>query len=138
MKYFSNFLGLQSPKKDTFAREAIEEALNGLKALVALLGAAEGAPHEVELDFKLEHDISGLPFLIALPVILQTWGRCGNTSIANLLGLPEEEYRKVCLGGFGRAEENGSVVAERVLDALGKEMDVNPSVLKWIEDEVVA
>ncbi|KAM6502419.1 hypothetical protein JOM56_002396 [Amanita muscaria] len=124
----------ESRKDTNLAREAIEEALNGLKALVALL---EAAPHEAGLDFKLEHDISGLPFLIALPVILQTWGQCGNTSIANLLGLPEEEYRKVCLGGFGRAEENGPVVAERVLDALGKEMGVNPAVLRWIENEFV-
>jgi len=103
---------------------------------VTLLQAADVASHKINPDFLPEQDISGLPLLIGLPVILRTWGRSCDATIADMVGLSEEEYRKVCLGGFGRAEECEVVVAERVLSTLCKDHNVNPDVLAWIEEEI--
>jgi len=121
-----------------FAREAVDEAFSRLKALVTLLQAADVASHKINPDFLPGQDISGLPLLIGLPVILRTWDRSCHASIADMVGLSEEEYRKVCLGGFGRAEECEAVVAERVLSALCNDHNVHPDVLAWMEEEIAA
>jgi hypothetical protein len=54
-----------------------------------------------------------------------------------MLGLSEEEYRKECLFGFGRAEECATLVALRVMDVLCASPEANPIVCKWLEMEII-
>ncbi|KAF8621540.1 hypothetical protein AX15_007712 [Amanita polypyramis BW_CC] len=115
------------------AREAVDEAFNGLTALGTLLEETDKATYGT--NFRMDHDTSDLPLLIVLPV-LQTWNRDTSVSIANMVGLSEEEYRRFCLSGFGRAEECEAVVARRVLDTLRKDTNVDPALRHWIEKEV--
>jgi hypothetical protein len=120
------------------AGEAVDEAFNSLKALGELLGEAEIASREANPIFKLAHNTLDLPLLIVLPVLLQYWSWVTHFSIANMVGLSDQEYRKVCLSGFGRAEECEAVVAQRVLDTLWEDTKVNPNVVEWIENEILA
>lgn len=117
------------------AGEAVDEAFNSLKALGDLLGEADVALYEANPEFKMDLD---LPLLIILPVVLQYWGRGTHLSIANMVGLSDQEYRRVCLSGFGRAEECETVIAQRVLDTLWKDTHVDLSVLGWIENQILA
>ncbi|KAJ7668432.1 hypothetical protein DFH06DRAFT_198573 [Mycena polygramma] len=118
------------------ANEAIEEAFDGLKALPPLLEAVQAAPpgqcvSEDELEVLTEE----LPTLLALPVLLNAYGS-NSHSVARMLGLSEDEYRKGCLSGFGRAEECAAVVGQRILDVLRRE-EVAPAVVReWLEAEM--
>ncbi|KAJ7874721.1 hypothetical protein B0H14DRAFT_3083341 [Mycena olivaceomarginata] len=106
---------LPRPNSDTestrLANEAIEEAFDGLKALAPLLDAVQAVPPS--------HP---------------------DTPVAQLLGLPEDGYRKGCLSGFGRAEECAGAVGQRVLDVLRREEGVPAIVpaivLEWLEAEM--
>lgn len=119
------------------AREAVDEAFNSLKLLGDLLDEAEIASHEVNPVFKVGHSTLDLPLLIVLPVLLQYWSWGTHRSIANMVGLSDQEYRKVCLSGFGRAEECEAVVSRHVLGTLWDDTKVNPSVVEWIENEIL-
>ena len=58
-----------------------------------------------------------------------------------ILGLGKQEYRKNCLSGFGRTEECGVAVGQRVLDVLRAQgaggTDAQP-LLRWLERELKA
>lgn len=124
------------------AREAVDEAFEALKALSALLDAihkksghgrtAEDMAREINI---LTEDI---PLLIALPVLLHAYGGSHSTSVANLLGLSEDEYRNGCLSGIGRAEECASVIAHRIMDVLRMHGDINGIVYRWLQLETAA
>ncbi|KAK2467834.1 hypothetical protein APHAL10511_000129 [Amanita phalloides] len=120
------------------AREAVDEAFNGLRALAELLGEVDVALSQPNPEFRLDHDTLDLSLLIALPVLLRGWSRGTDVSVAEMVGLSEEEYRKVCLSGFGRAEECEAVVVRRVLDTLWRDPRVNPALLAWMENESFA
>ncbi|KAF8629145.1 hypothetical protein AX17_005731 [Amanita inopinata Kibby_2008] len=120
------------------AREAVDEAFDGLEALAALPELADTSCHDSDPATSLDNLTADLPLLIALPVVLQTWGGLRNATVASMIGLSEEEYRRACLTGFSRAEECETVIAQRVLDALREEADANPAVVAWIEREVAA
>ena len=64
-----------------------------------------------------------------------------------IVGMPEGEYRRSCLSGFGRAEECGVPVGERVLRVLRAELggrgqaqggqgEETEMVLRWLEREL--
>lgn len=124
------------------ACEAVDEAFDGLKALAALLEATRSNPYkgtqsQTELETELEMLTANLPTLISLPVVLHDYVSISR-SVANMLGMSEEEYRKSCLVGFSRAEECAAAVGQRVLDVLAHEAptQVNVAVIKWLEIEV--
>ena len=121
------------------AKEAVDEAFEGLRTLPALLVAAnelhdaEGSDKVADKLIELTEDI---PFLIALPIILRAFGGPGTSSVAAMLGLPEEGYRKGCLSGFSRAEECTLPVGQRVLDVLRTDPEPNKVVIRWLETEM--
>jgi len=53
-----------------------------------------------------------------------------------MLGIPEEEYRKGCLSGFGRAEECTVAVAQCVMDELQTNPSKNAIVMRWLDMEL--
>ncbi|KAJ7287391.1 hypothetical protein C8J57DRAFT_1283782 [Mycena rebaudengoi] len=120
------------------ANEAIEEAFDGLKALVPLLEALQSPANggrfitEEELEALTEE----LPTLIALPVLLNTDGMKVGRSVAQMIGIPEDEYRKGCMSGFGRAEECAGAVGQRVLDALRNNSTSPAIICDWLEVEI--
>lgn len=118
------------------AREAVDEAFDSLKVLGDLLDEAEMASREANPVFKVDSTLD-LPLLIVLPVLLQYWSWGTHRSIANMVGLSDQEYRTVCLSGFGRAEECEATVARHVLGTLWDDTKVNPSVVEWIENEIL-
>lgn len=116
------------------AREAVDEAFEALSALTALLEAVQafmtagrgraGSPEPAsfaELAADLEILTTDL-LLIALPVLLRVLAPATDPAhehtVAEMLGLSDDEYRKGCLSGFGRAEECALAVGQRVLDVL--------------------
>ncbi|PPQ89510.1 hypothetical protein CVT25_012182 [Psilocybe cyanescens] len=122
------------------AREAVDEAFEGLRALPALLDAVSktvdvsGNPDLIAGTLiRLTTDI---PSLIALSVILRAYGGPGNSSVAAMLGIGEEEYRKACLSGFSRAEECTAAIAQRVMDVLQRDAHSNQIVIRWLELEL--
>ncbi|KAG6866641.1 hypothetical protein C0991_000751 [Blastosporella zonata] len=130
------------------AREVVDDAFEGLKALPALLDAVHAVPpkldsHEREnlVAQELEILATEVPLLIALPVVLQasspTNGASSTVSVSSLIGLSASQYRKECLSGFGRAEECAITVARRVLDVLSNNQDVHPVVSRWLDMEIV-
>lgn len=128
------------------AREAVDEAFNGLKALPALIDAVHAlSPRKLHFqsgpDTGLTHDLgvltTELPTLISLPVLLNASEGAATTSVASMLGLSEDEYRKGCLSGFGRAEECATAVAQRMLDSLCTGSHDGAVVCKWLELEIV-
>lgn len=132
---------LPRPNSDTestrLANEAIEEAFDGLKALAPLLDAVQAVPpSQCTSEDELEVLTEELPTLLALPVLLHAYGNKSGYSVAQLLGLPEDGYRKGCLSGFGRAEECAGAVGQRVLDVLRREEGVPAIVLEWLEAEM--
>ncbi|KAJ7497084.1 hypothetical protein FB451DRAFT_1163116 [Mycena latifolia] len=121
------------------ANEAIQEAFDGLKGLAPLLDAVQTVPsdggHRVSED-ELEVLTEELPTLLALSVLLNAYGCKSGRSVAQMLGLPEDEYRKGCLSGFGRAEECAPAVGQRILDVL-RRGDVVPEIVhEWLEAEM--
>ncbi|KAH9942512.1 uncharacterized protein BXZ73DRAFT_88060 [Epithele typhae] len=128
-----NQLPKPSTKEQTrLAREAVDEAFDGLAALLALLeaiqvhtapapalpsvGALSSSPKAAPLPELV-------PIVLALPLLLRVF-------------VPgERSYRKSCLSGFGRAEECGIAVGERVLRVLRGEA-VGGEMLGWLEREL--
>ncbi|KAF9559886.1 hypothetical protein CPC08DRAFT_501915 [Agrocybe pediades] len=99
------------------AREAVDEAY-------------EVSPgHLIQLT-------ADIPSLIALPIILRALGGPGTSSVATILGISDEEYRKACLSGFSRAEECSIAVAQRVLEVLQMNPESNKIVIRWLELEL--
>jgi hypothetical protein len=134
------------------AREAVDEAFDALKALVALLDAVHlhALPtHDAEeLEREIETIAADLPTLIALPVLLrafvfETSGEgVSPPSVAEMLGMKAIEYRSGCLLGFGRAEEYAALVGQRVCDVLRGQCEQEGwdtsrpaavAVLEWLE-----
>lgn len=131
-------------KKSTrLAREVVDDALQGLRALPPLLEAVlshssvKESEHDVDAWAQKLHILSAdLPLLIALPVILQGSAQYGPvSSVAQLLGFSEDEYRKECLHGFGRAEESSTPIALQLLDVIYVD-NANPIVSQYLELEV--
>ena len=87
------------------------------------LSWSQQAPPLTDLEADLELLTADLPIVISLPVLLRTYlPSPPERTVHALLGLSEAEYRKGCLGGFGRAEECGIAVGERVLAVLRGEV----------------
>lgn len=139
---FSHF---PRPTRTQVAREAVDEAFVHLEALVSLLEIADDpllpvkkTPKEIADEV---HDLTDeLPTLIALPVLLrvQYFGSILGpqvSSVAALMDVPEDAYRKDCLAGFGRAEQSGPTVARRILDEIDARPVVDPSnfFVDWLE-----
>ncbi|KAH7888610.1 hypothetical protein F5I97DRAFT_723940 [Phlebopus sp. FC_14] len=133
------------------AREAVDGALADLKALVTLLETMDNPDN---LFFKInqctDEALAGvealtndLPTLIALPILLRGHSSAqmsgAMATVASMVNIPEDQYRKRCLSGFGRAEECGPVVGQSVLDALREQpgSDSQPCVLlSWLETRI--
>ncbi|KAF7375958.1 hypothetical protein MSAN_00010400 [Mycena sanguinolenta] len=119
------------------ANEAIEEAFDGLKALAPLLDAVHVAPPcQCASEDELEVLTEELPTLLALPVLLNAYRSKSGRTVAQMLGLAEDEYRNGCLSGFARAEECAGAVGQRVLDVLRRDQGVPIIVQEWLEGEM--
>ncbi|KAL6310406.1 hypothetical protein BKA93DRAFT_721688 [Sparassis latifolia] len=148
------------------AREVVDEAFEALNALAALLefvrsqaqvarGRPGGSPADacnvIELGRDLDVITTDLPLLIALPVLLRAFvplpveGTSEHEhSVASLLGFSEEDYRKGCLSGFGRADECAAAVGQRMSDVLRAQGSVGTMVaperleviVSWIDRQV--
>lgn len=126
------------------AREVVDDAFQGLKALPPLLDAVLScSSSKFESQEKTDAWVrqlqiltTELPLLIALPVILQgdAHGKLV-LSVAHLLGLSEDEYRKECLHGFGRAEECSAPIAHQLLDMMHSN-NANSVVSRYLELEI--
>lgn len=140
-KIFSNF-----PRPQTqVAREAVDEAFVHLEALISLLERVSDPFFEAN---KTVEEIAGeihgltdeLPTLIALPVLLrmQHFGSILGPQVhsaAALFNVPEDVYRRDYLAGFGRAEQYGPVVAQRILDEIDARpiIDSSECFVDWLE-----
>lgn len=136
----------QDGSQYALAREAVDEAFNGLAALTALLDS------EMNDDLQdLEVVTADLPTVIALPILLRMLVRRNGSDLLDpeikptlgvpaLLGIPEAEYRDTCLSGFGRAEECGSTVAKQVLDRLleGQFVKSEDRFARWLESRALS
>ncbi|EGN99990.1 hypothetical protein SERLA73DRAFT_180345 [Serpula lacrymans var. lacrymans S7.3] len=144
---------LPRPPADTestrVAREAVDEAFDDLKALVALLESVDNPffklnKTEEELYNEVDDLTEDLPTLIALPVMLRGQifgpgtGASTGPSISLMLKITEDDYRKGCLTGFGRAEECAIIVGNRILNVLQSNSDVHHCVTKWLESRIAA
>ncbi|KIJ67873.1 hypothetical protein HYDPIDRAFT_83895 [Hydnomerulius pinastri MD-312] len=130
------------------AREAVDEAFADLKALAPLLEAADNPFFNVnksadEISVEIEGLTADLPTLIALPVLLRMqslgrWSIGPAATVASIIDIPEDEYRKGCLAGFGRAEEYGLVVGQNVLHAIHAQPNLDPRncLSSWLEARV--
>ena len=123
------------------AKEAVDEAFEGLRTLPALLDAIK---HKAEFSGNasitaqtINHLTTEIPSLIALPIILHAFGGPGTSSVASMLDISEDEYRKGCLSGFSRAEECAIPVAQRVMEILRLDAPANEVVIKWLEIELL-
>ncbi|KAI0779325.1 hypothetical protein C8Q74DRAFT_1216879 [Fomes fomentarius] len=141
------------------AREVVDEAFDGLSALIALLESIQAACTTVvvrsssasassantspkvaplsDLEADLDMLTADIPIVIALPILLRTYV-ANFRSVPAILGLAEVEYRKSCLSGFGRAEECGIAVGERVLEVLKTDPAVKgaDALMRWLEREL--
>ncbi|KAH9839346.1 uncharacterized protein C8Q71DRAFT_749060 [Rhodofomes roseus] len=155
-----NLLPRPSADKEStrLAREAVDEGYEALKSLTGLLEAVQatvassrgraGSPAGLtELEHELENLTADLPMLIALPVLLRTFlphiGAEQERTVSSILGLSEADYRRGCLGGFGRAEECTDAVGKRILDALRSGALVGTSekldvLMRWVEGQIAA
>ncbi|KAG5652476.1 hypothetical protein H0H81_004884 [Sphagnurus paluster] len=133
-------------KATRLAREVVDDALQGLQGLPALMEAVYSLPSKIgstqsvtEAARELAILTTEVPLLIALPVVLQVPlnGVYPRISVGNMIGLPEDHYRKECLPGFGRAEECSTTVALRALDGLVTNPDAHPVVSRWLEMEIM-
>ena len=131
------------------AREAVDEAFEDLKILMALLEAADNPFFALNKSFEEVstevYSLTGeLPVLVALPVLLrgQFSGErpsVASTTVASLANVAEEEYRKGCLSGFGPADECGNAIGLKVLDPLRKQQDTglgDKLLVKWLEAHI--
>lgn len=130
------------------AREAVDEAFDGLRAFLTFLEAIQSTSALSADPEKLNHEevasefvtlTADLPTLIALPPLLRAYG-LNTPTVAAMLALSEAEYRKACLAGFGRAEECADAVGLRVLDILQSNSTTICGdimiVIKWLEMEL--
>lgn len=131
------------------AREAVDEAFEDLRILMALLEAADNPFFAMnktleEVSTEVDSLTGELPVLVALPVLLrgQFSGErpsVASSTVASLANVAEEEYRKGCLSGFGPADECGNAIGLKVLDALRKQQDSglgDELLVKWLEAHV--
>ncbi|RXW15428.1 hypothetical protein EST38_g10436 [Candolleomyces aberdarensis] len=128
------------PSRLAGAVEAVDAAFVGLKALSVFLEVLQ----TVKLDFKSADAMANellnlteeIPTLIALPPLLRMYGTRDIPPVSEMSGLSEEEYRRGCLSGFGRAEECATVVGQRVLQRLNVSPEANDVVLRWLNLEL--
>ncbi|KAI0762127.1 hypothetical protein BD413DRAFT_616618 [Trametes elegans] len=146
----------QDKQQTRLAREAVDEAFDGLSSLIALLesiqlhttparpsSAPTGSPRAgplASLEADLELLTADLPIVISLPILLRAFLPGEARGVPALLGLGAAEYRAGCLGGFGRAEECGIAVGERVRDVLRADgaQEGAEGLLRWLERELLA
>jgi len=127
---------------DGQAREAVDEAFEGLRTLPDLLQAIKAGPENMEIsDFSdtarhLGNLTTDIPFLIALPLILNAFGDPNTSSVSTILGISGEDYRKGCLSGFSRAEECAETIGQRVLDFFRTDPTSSKVLLYWLESEL--
>ncbi|KAF9268807.1 hypothetical protein L218DRAFT_892324 [Marasmius fiardii PR-910] len=126
---------------DKMARDAVEEALNGLQALAhffEVVGSILKASDRTVDDRarELTEVTEKIPTLIALPILMksETQNESEVSSVASILGVSEEEYRCGCLTGFGRADELSTAVGKRVCTCL--EAEQKTLLLRWLETEI--
>ncbi|TFK25536.1 hypothetical protein FA15DRAFT_352987 [Coprinopsis marcescibilis] len=122
------------------AREAVDEAFEGLQALAAYLEglqAKTSGKDVATIVSELQALTNEIPTLIALPPLLRMYGPREGLTVASILGLPEEEYRRGILTGFGRAEECADAVGHRVLRHLQTTPGTNDVVLEWLNLELI-
>jgi hypothetical protein len=132
------------------ACEAVDEAFEGLAALVGLLELIQHKGFFIpttnmdDLEVELETVTKKLPTLIGLPVMLRTYVYSGlqdneARSVASMLGMTEAEYRKNCLAGFNRSDECDEVVGQHVVHVLRTEHSsaVALMVAKWLETQIM-
>ncbi|KAK7472923.1 hypothetical protein VKT23_001028 [Stygiomarasmius scandens] len=125
----------------SFAREAIDEAMNALRALANLFDVALSLikPTEdrsvTDQARELETVTEQIPTLIALPVLLQAHGGI-DVLVSSILGLPEDEYRNGCLSGFNRADQCAIAVGRRVCEYLQEAGYRESVLLAWLESEI--
>ncbi|KIO33529.1 hypothetical protein M407DRAFT_241076, partial [Tulasnella calospora MUT 4182] len=150
------------PVEGGLARDAVDEALKELAGFVAfadylaapdtgssvlLLGTSKDG---VDLE-KLMKKTRQAPMLLVLPVLLRVallsakFDPPNNTAsttpapkvpdtVSAWIGLPEDEYRRSCLGGFGKADECAAIVGKAVLK--NKRMGVLSWMKEWLERSV--
>ncbi|KAF9528534.1 hypothetical protein CPB83DRAFT_315100 [Crepidotus variabilis] len=121
------------------AREAVDEALEGFKNMAELLASVRNRTESMDpiaIAKELNRVTEEIPSLIALPVILHAFGGPGASSVAPILGISEDEYRKGCLSGFSRAEECALAICQRALDVLQTDPFPNQAVIHWLEMEL--
>lgn len=127
---------------DGQAREAVDEAFEGLRTLPDLLRAIKARPENMEISNfpdvakQLSKLTADIPFLIGLPVILYAFGDSGTSSVAKVLGISGEDYRKGCLSGFSRAEECAETIGQRVLEVFRVIPTSSEIVVYWLELEL--
>ena len=127
------------PASTELAKEAVDQAFEGLRTLPALLDIANNKGRSgtsEDLINKFNDLTTKIPSLIALPIILRAFSGPGMSSVSAMLGIPEEEYRKGCLSGFGRAEECTVPIAQCVMDELQKNPSKNAIVIRWLDMEL--
>lgn len=123
------------------ASEAVDDAFKGLQGLSEYLEvlltvkmdykSADAMANEL---FALAEDI---PTLIALPPLLRMYGTRDIPPVSEMSGLSEEDYRRGCLSGFGRAEEFADSVGQRVRQRLlSVAPEANEVVLQWLNLEL--
>lgn len=130
-------MGVARPS-DGQAREAVDEAFDGLRSLPDLLSSAksDNLGNTAFSARELSELTKEIPFLVSLPVILRTFGDSDIPPVPSILGITEEEYRKGCLSGFSRAEECAEAVGQRVLDVLKTDTSSNHFLIQWLESEL--
>jgi len=135
-----NMLPRPSDDKATtkVAREAVDEAFEGLAALAAFLEAiqakTDGKSAETVVA-ELQTLTDEIPTLIALPPMLRVF--CPrDATVAGMLGIAEAEYRAGPLAGFGSAERAAGAVGRLVLEFLERSPEVNEIAIKWLGAEL--
>ena len=150
-------------ERSRLAREVVDEAFEGLSALIALLEsiqvhiptpslvaatiarpvtASPKATGLAELAADLDMLTAELPIVLALPLLMRTLAPGETRGVPAVLGMADSEYRRSCLSGFGRAEECGIAVGERVLSVLGasaaagQEEEGMRELLGWLRREL--
>ncbi|KAG8917443.1 hypothetical protein FRC01_002447 [Tulasnella sp. 417] len=150
------------PVEGGLARDAVDEALKELAGFVAfadylaapdtgssvlLLGTSKDG---VDME-KLMKKTTEAPMPLVLPVLLRVallsakFDPPSNTAptspapkvpdtVSAWIGLPEDEYRRSCLGGFGKADECAAIVGKVVLK--NKRMGVLFWMREWLERSV--
>jgi len=129
------------------ASEAVDEAFGDLKALVALLESIDNPLFKLgksreEISAEIDNLTVDLPILIALPVLLRS--NINEPSlisrVPSIIGVSEDEYRKNCLSGFGRAEQCGNIVGQSVLDFLSTRSSADSPGLveQWLTNRLDA